>query len=77
MKKLISLMLILALALTIVPMAAAEGLDPLTTEEITLHLEERFLSHPPLAIEQSRAAIIGMAVQTQEALSIASGLLSS
>ncbi len=36
MKKLISLMLILALALTIVPMAAAEGLDPLTTEEITL-----------------------------------------
>ena len=47
------------------------------TEEITLHLEERFLSHPPLAIEQSRAAIIGMAVQTQEALSIASGLLSS
>ena len=46
------------------------------TEEITLHLEERFLMHPPLAIEQSRAAIIGMAVQTQEALSIASELLS-
>ena len=46
------------------------------TEEIALHLEERFLEHPPLAIEQSRAAIIGMAVQTQEAISIASGLLS-
>ena len=46
-----------------------------TTEEIALHLEERFLVHPPLAIEQSRAAIIAMAVQTQEALTIASGLL--
>ena len=46
-------------------------------EEIALHLEERFLSHPALAIEQSRAAIIGMAVQTQEALTVASGLLAS
>ena len=47
------------------------------TEEIALHLEERFLSHPPLAIEQSHTAIIGMAVQTQEALSIASDLLTA
>ena len=36
MKKLLSMLLILALALSIAPLALAEGLEPLTTDEITL-----------------------------------------
>ena len=36
MKKLLSMLLILALAVSVLPLAAAEGLEPLTTEEITL-----------------------------------------
>ena len=72
----------LAMVLVLLPLTdVIEGLvtfmvrdKPESTQ--TVHLEERFLEHPPLAIEQSRAAIIGMAVQTQEAISIASGLLS-
>ena len=36
MKKLLSMLLILALALSMAPLALAEGLEPLTTDEITL-----------------------------------------
>jgi multiple sugar transport system substrate-binding protein len=36
MKKLLSMLLILALALSMMPLALAEGLEPLTTDEITL-----------------------------------------
>ena len=36
MKKLLSMLLILALALSVAPLALAEGLEPLTTDEITL-----------------------------------------
>ena len=36
MKKLLSMLLILALVLSAMPFALAEGLEPLTTDEITL-----------------------------------------
>ena len=36
MKKLLSMLLVLALALGMMPLALAEGLEPLTTDEITL-----------------------------------------
>ena len=36
MKKLLSMLLILALAMSAMPFALAEGLEPLTTDEITL-----------------------------------------
>ena len=36
MKKVLSMLLILALVLGVLPLAMAEGLEPLTTEEITL-----------------------------------------
>ena len=40
-----------------------------------LQLEERFLSHPPLALEHCRAAISEMAKHTQNAVRLAIGLL--
>lgn len=42
----------------------------------TLRLEERFLSHPALAIEQSRLTICEMAGKTEEAIKVATKLLS-
>ena len=44
-------------------------------EELTLRLEERFLGHPALAIEQSRATICEMAHQAEEAITQATTLL--
>ena len=38
-------------------------------------LERRFLTHPALALEQSRSAIIEMAAQASEAVNLAMGLL--
>ena len=40
-----------------------------------LQLEERFLSHPPLALEHCKAAISEMAKHTQDAVRLAIGLL--
>ena len=40
-----------------------------------LQLEERFLSHPPLALEHCKAAISEMAKHTQDAVRLAVGLL--
>ena len=40
-----------------------------------LQLEERFLSHPPLALEHCKAAISEMAKYTQDAVRLAVGLL--
>ena len=40
-----------------------------------LQLEERFLAHPPLALEHCRAAISEMAEHTQDAVRLAIGLL--
>ncbi|MBQ9308666.1 MAG: Na/Pi cotransporter family protein [Clostridia bacterium] len=47
-----------------------------TAMDPTLRLEERFLAHPALAIEQSRQTICKMAENTAEAITLAVGLLS-
>ena len=44
-------------------------------EKQELQLEERFLSHPPLALEHCKAAISEMAKHTQDAVRLAVGLL--
>ncbi|MBP5254491.1 MAG: Na/Pi cotransporter family protein [Lachnospiraceae bacterium] len=59
-----------AVAKLIVPEKAEEA-DP------TLRLEERFLAHPALAIEQSRMAICDMAEKTEEAMTTAFRLLTN
>lgn len=46
-------------------------------EEVSLHLEDRFIAHPALAIEQSRRAITEMAVTAKDSLEEAFLLLSS
>ena len=46
-------------------------------EDPTLRLEERFLGHPTLAIEQSRITISAMADQSRQALETAFSLLTS
>ena len=46
-------------------------------EDPTLRLEERFLGHPALAIEQSRIAINAMAEQSRQALSRSFSLLTT
>lgn len=46
-------------------------------EEFSLHLEDRFIAHPALAIEQSRRAITEMAVTAKDSLEEAFLLLSS
>ncbi|MBQ9268024.1 MAG: Na/Pi cotransporter family protein [Oscillospiraceae bacterium] len=46
-------------------------------EDPTLRLEERFLGHPALAIEQSRITISAMAEQSRQALETAFSLLTS
>ncbi|MBQ7371757.1 MAG: Na/Pi cotransporter family protein [Blautia sp.] len=46
-------------------------------EEFSLHLEDRFIAHPALAIEQSRRAIIEMAITAKDSLEEAFLLLSS
>ena len=43
-------------------------------DDLTLRLEERFLSHPALAVEQSRLTIQDMAERSREALSAALAL---
>jgi phosphate:Na+ symporter len=43
-------------------------------DELTLRLEERFLAHPALAVEQSRLTINDMALGAKEAISSALGL---
>ena len=43
-------------------------------DELTLRLEERFLAHPALAVEQSRLTILDMAERSREALSAALAL---
>ncbi len=45
------------------------------TETPIVNLEDRFLSHPALALEQTRTAINNMAKQAQEAIQIAFSLL--
>lgn len=42
--------------------------------DLTLRLEERFLSHPALAVEQSRLTVLDMAERSREALSAALAL---
>ena len=59
-----------AVSLTLVPDRRAET-DP------ALRLEERFLSHPALAIEQSRLTICEMANETEDAMKAATKLLSA
>ena len=59
-----------AVSVSLVPERNAEA-DP------TLRLEERFLSHPALAIEQSRLTICEMAGKTEEAMKAATKLLSA
>ena len=49
--------------------------DTQTEAAPELRLEERFLSHPALAVEQSRQTICEMAVKTEEAMNAASALL--
>lgn len=44
------------------------------SDKLTMRLEERFLSHPALAVEQSRLTIIDMAERAREALSTALAL---
>ena len=44
------------------------------TDHVTVRLEERFLGHPALAVEQSRLTIIDMAERAREALSAALSL---
>ena len=46
-----------------------------TEADPALRLEERFLAHPALAIEQSRLTICDMAKKTEEAIREAAGLL--
>lgn len=43
-------------------------------DTVTVRLEERFLAHPALAVEQSRLTINDMAAEAKEAISIALGL---
>ncbi|MBO4885872.1 MAG: Na/Pi cotransporter family protein, partial [Clostridia bacterium] len=43
-------------------------------DQVTVRLEERFLGHPALAVEQSRLTIIDMAERAREALSAALSL---
>ena len=43
-------------------------------DELTLRLEERFLAHPALAVEQSRLTVNDMALEAKEAISCALGL---
>ncbi len=43
-------------------------------DELTIRLEDRFLTHPALAVEQSRLTINDMALEAKEALSSALGL---
>ena len=57
-----------ALVCLLIKEKKAEGAD------LTLRLEERFLSHPALAVEQSRLTIIDMAERAREALSAALSL---
>lgn len=59
-----------AVSFSLVPERNAEA-DP------ALRLEERFLSHPALAIEQSRLTICEMAGKTEEAMKAAAKLLSA
>ncbi len=59
-----------AVSVSLVPERNAEA-DP------ALRLEERFLSHPALAIEQSRLTICEMAGKTEEAMKAAAKLLSA
>ena len=59
-----------AVSLTLVP-------DRHTETDPALRLEERFLSHPALAIEQSRLTICEMADETEEAMRAATKLLSA
>ena len=59
-----------AVSVSLVPERNAET-DP------ALRLEERFLSHPALAIEQSRLTICEMAGKTEEAMKAAAKLLSA
>ncbi len=46
-----------------------------STERLVLHLEERFINHPALAIEQSRLSINAMAKSTYEALALSFDLI--
>lgn len=43
-------------------------------DELTIRLEDRFLTHPALAVEQSRLTINDMALEAKEAISSALGL---
>ena len=47
---------------------------PQEADQLTVRLEERFLSHPALAVEQSRLTIVDMAERAREALSAALSL---
>ena len=58
-----------AVSALIVPKRVSES-DP------ALRLEARFLTHPALAIEQSRQTIFEMAARTEEAITAATGMVS-
>ena len=46
-------------------------------DELTAHLEERFLSHPALAVAQSRLTMSDMAQTTERSIDIGLGLIST
>ena len=48
-----------------------------TEDDPSLHLEERFISHPSVAVEQSRLTVGSMAEEAEEALDRAMDLLTS
>ena len=70
-------MVVLLLPFTDLLEALVRLLVPEKNEEapLTLRLEERFLTHPSLAVEQSRLTINDMAFCVKEALGEATGLL--
>ena len=47
---------------------------PQAADQVAVRLEERFLAHPALAVEQSRLTIVDMAERAREALSAALAL---
>ena len=75
---------ILRFAMVLLLLPFTDGLEALVrllikdkktpADELTLRLEERFLAHPALAVEQSRLTILDMAERSREALSAALAL---
>ena len=78
----------LRLLITLALLPFAGGIEKMVTlivpkksgeeqKDLVAHLEERFLSHPALAVAQSRLAISDMAQTSEQSLGLALGLISS